>query len=299
MKSFRKTFEQIDALTQTEQKPLVAMLAKLMEEVGELAVAVNVNDGHITHKTLDEPLEGEVADVCQVAISILCRHLAHLTPEQRWSKFESYISNKTDKWARIQADENAIANAPKPAAVPMRPAMRGLASTPWTYDLVAKHVRQIVSEQLGLGVIFNQPAFKDDDSFVNDLGADSLDEVELAMAIEDEFDIEVSDDQAELATNTTKAILTVCRILNVPTLEDELNAAKEDMLSPQDFIADGLTREDEMFGFVGSIDGDVVCDQASDEPDLHAPLPGSGYHRTLSERMQERSRLDQQKRERK
>lgn len=287
MKSFRKTFEQIDALTLTEQKPLTAMLAKLMEEVGELAVAVNINEGHITHKTLDEPLEGEVADVCQVAISILCRHLSHLTPEQRWSKFESYISNKTDKWDRIQTHENVSVCAPKVAAPAERPAMHVLPQTVWTYDLVAKQVRKIVGEQLGLGEVFGRPGFKDDDSFVNDLGADSLDEVELAMAIEDEFDIEISDDQAELAGTTTKAILAVCYVLNVQTPKDELIDREE--------IDAGLTREDEMFD--GVMAQPHSQSEQEDTFDLYAPLP-SGRYLSLSERMNERSLMDQQKRER-
>lgn len=288
MKSFRKTFEQIDALTLTEQKPLTAMLAKLMEEVGELAVAVNVNEGHITHKTLDEPLAGEVADVCQVAISILCRHLSHLTPEQRWSKFESYISNKTDKWDRIQTHENVSVCAPKAAAPAERPAMHVLPRTVWTYDLVAKQVRKIVGGKLGLGEVFGRPGFKDDDSFVNDLGADSLDEVELVMTLEDEFDIEISDELAESCGTTALAIEAICGILNVSTPKDE-PIDRED-------ADEGFTREDEMFDGVMA----QPCFQSGQEDtfDLYAPLP-SGRYLSLSERMNERSLMNQQKHERK
>lgn len=289
MKSFRKTFEQIDALTLTEQKPLTAMLAKLMEEVGELAVAVNVNEGHITHKTLDEPLEGEVADVCQVAISILCRHLSHLTPEQRWSKFESYISNKTDKWGRIQGDENREDPTPVTSLTPAyRPSTHNRAGGDWTYTDVVDSVRRVVSEQLGIGLMFGRPAFKDDDSFVNNLGADSLDEVELAMALEDEFDIEISDELAESCGTTALAIEAICGILNVPTPKDELIDREE--------VDEGFTREDAMF--------DGIMAQPRSQPeqedtfDLYAALP-SGRYLSLSERMNERSLMNQQKLERK
>lgn len=289
MKSFRKTFEQIDALTLTEQKPLTAMLAKLMEEVGELAVAVNVNEGHITHKTLDEPLEGEVADVCQVAISILCRHLSHLTPEQRWSKFESYISNKTDKWGRIQGDENREDPTPATSPTPAyRPSTHNRAGGDWTYTDVIDSVRRVVSKQLGIGLMFGRPALKDDDSFVNNLGADSLDEVELAMALEDEFDIEISDELAESCGTTALAIEAICGILNVPTPKDELVDREE--------VDEGFTREDAMF--------DGIMAQPRSQPeqedtfDLYAALP-SGRYLSLSERMNERSLMNQQKFERK
>lgn len=288
MKSFRKTFEQIDALTLTEQKPLTAMLAKLMEEVGELAVAVNINEGHITHKTLDEPLEGEVADVCQVAISILCRHLSHLTPEQRWSKFESYISNKTDKWGRIQGDENREDPTPATSPTPAyRPSTHNRAGGDWTYTDVVDSVRRVVSEQLGIGLMFGKSAFKDDDSFVNNLGADSLDEVELAMALEDEFDIEISDELAESCGTAALAIEAICGILNVSTPKDELIDREE--------IDAGLTREDEMFD--GVMAQPHSQSEQEDTFDLYAPLP-SGRYLSLSERMNERSLMDQQKRER-
>lgn len=54
-------------------------------------------------------------------------------------------------------------------------------------------VRSIVAEQLGVG----EDEIKLESSFVEDLGADSLDIVELVMAMEEEFDIEIPDDDAE------------------------------------------------------------------------------------------------------
>lgn len=54
-------------------------------------------------------------------------------------------------------------------------------------------VKQIVAEQLGV----DEAEVKPESSFANDLGADSLDTVELVMALEEEFDIEIPDEAAE------------------------------------------------------------------------------------------------------
>ena len=54
-------------------------------------------------------------------------------------------------------------------------------------------VRGIVAKQLGLG----EDEVNNESSFIDDLGADSLDTVELVMSLEEEFDIEISDDEAE------------------------------------------------------------------------------------------------------
>jgi acyl carrier protein len=54
-------------------------------------------------------------------------------------------------------------------------------------------VRSIVAEQLGVG----EDEIKVESSFIEDLGADSLDIVELVMAMEEEFEVEIPDDEAE------------------------------------------------------------------------------------------------------
>jgi len=59
-------------------------------------------------------------------------------------------------------------------------------------DILTK-VQGIVSEQLGV----DKEEVKPEASFANDLGADSLDTVELVMALEEEFDIEIPDEAAE------------------------------------------------------------------------------------------------------
>ncbi|MCD6172326.1 MAG: acyl carrier protein [Sulfurimonas sp.] len=54
-------------------------------------------------------------------------------------------------------------------------------------------IKEVVVEQLSVSV----DEVKDDAKFVEDLGADSLDVVELVMALEEKFDIEIPDDEAE------------------------------------------------------------------------------------------------------
>jgi len=54
-------------------------------------------------------------------------------------------------------------------------------------------VKEVVAEQLNVSV----DEIKDDSKFAEDLGADSLDVVELVMALEEKFDIEIPDEDAE------------------------------------------------------------------------------------------------------
>lgn len=67
---------------------------------------------------------------------------------------------------------------------------------------VSERVVKIVSEQLGV----KEDEVKNDASFVDDLGADSLDNVELVMALEEEFEIEIPDEVAEKITTVQEAI---------------------------------------------------------------------------------------------
>ena len=63
-------------------------------------------------------------------------------------------------------------------------------------------VQSIVSEQLSVDV----SEVKSEANFANDLGADSLDTVELVMALEEEFDIEIPDEDAEKITTVQEAV---------------------------------------------------------------------------------------------
>ncbi|SVE13027.1 uncharacterized protein METZ01_LOCUS465881 [marine metagenome] len=60
-------------------------------------------------------------------------------------------------------------------------------------DEIASKVKEIIIEELGV----DAEKVTNDASFVDDLGADSLDTVELVMAFEEEFDLEIPDEDAE------------------------------------------------------------------------------------------------------
>ena len=67
---------------------------------------------------------------------------------------------------------------------------------------VDERVKKIVIEQLGV----KEDEVSDSSSFVDDLGADSLDTVELVMALEEEFECEIPDEEAEKITPVQQAI---------------------------------------------------------------------------------------------
>ncbi len=67
---------------------------------------------------------------------------------------------------------------------------------------IEQRVKKIVAEQLGV----NETDIKNESTFVDDLGADSLDTVELVMALEEEFECEIPDEEAEKITSVQQAI---------------------------------------------------------------------------------------------
>ena len=67
---------------------------------------------------------------------------------------------------------------------------------------IEERVRDLIVEQLGV----NQDQVVAGASFIDDLGADSLDTVELVMAFEEEFDLEIPDEEAEKITTVGSAI---------------------------------------------------------------------------------------------
>jgi acyl carrier protein len=67
---------------------------------------------------------------------------------------------------------------------------------------VAEKVKSIIAEQLGV----KQEEVTPEASFIDDLGADSLDTVELVMALEEEFGIEIPDEDAEKITNVSEVV---------------------------------------------------------------------------------------------
>ena len=68
---------------------------------------------------------------------------------------------------------------------------------------IEQKVKNIIADQLGVG----EEEIKQTSSFIEDLGADSLDIVELVMAMEEEFEVEIPDEEAE----------------NIKTVQDAIN----------------------------------------------------------------------------
>ena len=75
---------------------------------------------------------------------------------------------------------------------------------------IEQRVKKIVAEQLGV----NEADIKTESSFVDDLGADSLDTVELVMALEEEFECEIPDEEAEKIPTVQQAVNYVNANLN-------------------------------------------------------------------------------------
>ena len=69
-------------------------------------------------------------------------------------------------------------------------------------DDISSKVKKIVADHLGI----EESKVNDDSSFIDDLGADSLDTVELVMAFEEKFGIEIPDDAAETIQTVQNAI---------------------------------------------------------------------------------------------
>ncbi|HXW60226.1 MAG TPA: acyl carrier protein [Myxococcota bacterium] len=67
---------------------------------------------------------------------------------------------------------------------------------------IEERVRSIISDQLGV----SEDEVKPDSKFIEDMGADSLDIVELIMAMEEEFEIEIPDEEAEKIRNVNDVI---------------------------------------------------------------------------------------------
>ena len=76
---------------------------------------------------------------------------------------------------------------------------------------VAEKVKSIVAEQLGVKI----EEVKEDAKFIDDLGADSLDTVELVMAFEEEFGAEIPDEDAEKLTTVGEAIKYIVDIVYI------------------------------------------------------------------------------------
>ena len=79
-----------------------------------------------------------------------------------------------------------------------------------TKEEVYKKVKAVVVEQLGV----SEDEVSEEASYTEDLGADSLDTVELVMALEEEFSTEIADEEAEQLTSVGKTVDYILKNLN-------------------------------------------------------------------------------------
>eukprot|EP00571_Detonula_confervacea_P003983 CAMPEP_0172327854 /NCGR_PEP_ID=MMETSP1058-20130122/60046_1 /TAXON_ID=83371 /ORGANISM="Detonula confervacea, Strain CCMP 353" /LENGTH=134 /DNA_ID=CAMNT_0013044939 /DNA_START=514 /DNA_END=918 /DNA_ORIENTATION=+ len=124
-----------------------------------------------------------------MALSIL----THLFPSPS-NHSATMLSAKTLFLAALVASTSAFMPS-SPAAMPRSMALS------MADESVEDRVRELVKTQLN-----PDGAFEDGASFMDDLGADSLDAVELIMSLEEEFDIEIPDDEVESITTVQAAI---------------------------------------------------------------------------------------------
>ena len=76
---------------------------------------------------------------------------------------------------------------------------------------IEERVKSIVVKQLGV----KEEEIKNESKFIDDLGADSLDTVELVMALEEEFETEIPDEEAEKITTVQQAVDYINNNLNI------------------------------------------------------------------------------------
>nr|QUE29235.1 AcpP [Erythrotrichia welwitschii] len=81
-----------------------------------------------------------------------------------------------------------------------------------TKNEINENVKRIVAEQLGVDI----SEVTDQAHFTKDLGADSLDTVELVMAIEEEFSIDIPDEEAEKITTLDEVVTFIDKQLKTP-----------------------------------------------------------------------------------
>jgi acyl carrier protein len=85
-----------------------------------------------------------------------------------------------------------------------------------TFNSVCAKAVELTAEQLGI----DATGIKMTSTFIDDLGSDSLDNVELIMSFEMEFDVELPDEEAETCTTVGAAVALICKKLNIEVPAD-------------------------------------------------------------------------------
>lgn len=88
-------------ISRADKKPTLFKITKLQEEGGELAEAVLYNEGFLPHKTMKEPLVGEVADVMLVALDVLCASYPDKSNDELMAMLSEQLVLKSAKWKKI------------------------------------------------------------------------------------------------------------------------------------------------------------------------------------------------------
>lgn len=93
-------------ISRADKKPTLFKITKLQEEGGELAEAVLYNEGFLPHKSMKEPLAGEVCDVILVALDVLCASYPHLNNEELIDLLSVHMRAKSSKWKKLVCPSN-------------------------------------------------------------------------------------------------------------------------------------------------------------------------------------------------
>jgi len=101
---FKKIIRRCFEHTPHDPKPVLGLLGKQMEETGELAEATLHSQGYLPHKTMKEPLVGEVADVILCAIALyarLCDEEYCLSIDEGMEELKAHLDRKMTKWQTV------------------------------------------------------------------------------------------------------------------------------------------------------------------------------------------------------
>lgn len=87
--------------------PVLARNAKTMEELGEFSEALLHKLGHLPHKTMKEPIEGEAADVIICIVDALAGAYPELTADELSDMLKAQLKKKAQKWVTVMASRKA------------------------------------------------------------------------------------------------------------------------------------------------------------------------------------------------
>ena len=132
---------------------------------------------------------------------------------------------------------------------------------------IEERVKRIVAEQLSL----KPEEIKSESSFVDDLGADSLDTVELVMALEEEFEAEIPDEKAESITTVASAISYIEEHINDKSSAKKVDEA--DKKQPEAAKTEAKAAEEPSTGKAADATADAANVKPAESADKASPAP--------------------------